>query len=1541
MAETKPICKGGFKLAAVPGVGHPGAELDQLCPAKSKLPASCSELLSTSKRVPKGLVGSRCTADVAVGGHQGTCLLDTGSQVTTIPVSFYNEHLSDQPVQSLHELLHVEGAAGQNVPYLGYIETTVTFPKDFVGSVLTVPTLALIVPDVRPGFPTSILIGMNTLEALYDQFRQSEHSSFQPNASGYRAVLQTLQVTYQQSCSDHLGVVTLLSRSPVLVPAGQAVLLKGSANILAPVSQYAIIQHPDSGLPGGLCVSSCLVALPTRSPHQVPVMVTNETEQDVYIPSSTVIAELGAYECIVTEQHVNSSSADEQNGAPLNFNFGDSPLSQEWKERIVTKLNAMSNVFSHHDLDFGCASHVKHHINLHDNTPFKHRARPIHPQDIEAVRKHLRELLEVGVVRESESPFSSPIVVVKKKNGDIRLCIDYRKLNLQTIKDAYALPNLEESFSALTGSKWFSVLDLKSGYYQIEMNESDKPKTAFVTPLGFWEFNRMPQGVTNAPSTFQRLMEKCMGDLHLKEVLVFLDDLIIFSSTLEEHESRLLRVLSRLREYGLKLSPEKCKFFQPSVKYLGHIVSEKGVETDPEKVEALKSWPVPTNLKTLRSFLGFAGYYRRFIKGYSAIAKPLNDLTRGYSFTRKNSGNLDSKAHQLDPKQPFGSRWTPDCQLAFTTLIEKLTSAPVLGFADPKLPYILHTDASTTGLGAALYQEQDGSLRVIAYASRGLSSSESRYPAHKLEFLALKWSITEKFQDYLYGASFTVVTDSNPLTYVLTSAKLDATSHRWLAALSTFSFKLQYRAGRHNVDADALSRRPHEHFLPTLSDQELLNQFARQHLSGPGDPSVPLEVVEAICQSCLIRTEAASALIESLSVSADALPESYTDPGLPVVPAWSHPQLREKQRADSSLREVIHQMETSEKIPPMVREELPEIPLLLRELNKLELVEGILYRKRQDNEQTSYQLVLPEELRPTVLQSLHDDMGHMGIDRTLDLARTRFYWPKMTADVEHKIKTCGRCIRRKALPERAAPLVTIQTSRPLELICMDFLSLEPDSSNTRDILVLTDHFTKFALAFPTPNQKARTVAKCLWDNFIVYYGIPERLHTDQGPDFESKLIKELCEMAGIKKCRTTPYHPRGNPVERFNRTLLNMLGTLESKQKTKWKDYVKPLVHAYNCTRNETTGYTPYELMFGRSPRLPIDLAFGLPMSEEMHQPHSQYVQSLKSRLKESYSIASKNAAKAAGRNKVRFDQRVVPSKLEPGDRVLVRSVRLRGKHKLSDKWEQDIYVVVDQAGDLPVYTVKPERYDGPNRTLHRDLLLPCGFLPAVDEPFIEASPASRVRTRQQQEIPPDTGDSVVEDSRPEPTAICWDSQPTKFTVEKVYEVPKASPPSVASDRLLSPRSPTPAVETSLESEIEHLPEMLDHLPEAEEPVPPSEDNLPEHLPVCEVEEELPVELPVGRNLPDYTPLHDDAEEAVDPEPLVSNVSEPSTFDLSPDLVELEAVQRRSARQRLPPKRLQYGSLGNPLISVVQTLLHSLSDALTPVPAASSDIHVV
>ncbi|CAI5669579.1 unnamed protein product [Oreochromis niloticus] len=427
---------------------------------------------------------------------------------------------------------------------------------------------------------------------------------------------------------------------------------------------------------------------------------------------------------------------------------------------------------------------------------------------------------------------------------------------------------------------------------------------------------------------------------------------------------------------------------------------------------------------------------------------------------------------------------------------------------------------------------------------------------------------------------------------------------------------------------------------------------------------VSREVVQAICERHSVNSVGLDpesftcpglALVESLALHATAVPDSFEEEllgGSPLAPPVTEDELRQKQRLDPALNAVVTQLETGQTPPPSLRAELPELPLLLRELSRLELQNGVLYRKRQTGPDISFQLVLPEELRPMVFQHLHNNMGHLGNDRTIDLVRARFYWPKMQVSVEKMISTCERCVRRKCKPERAAPLMNIQTSRPLELVCIDYLSIEPDQSNTKDVLVMTDHFTKFAVAVPTPNQRARTVAKALWENFIVHYGVPERLLSDQGPDFESKTISELCEIIGMKKIRTTPYHPRANPVERFNRTLLQMLGTLSDNEKLHWKEYVKPLVHAYNCTKNDVTGYSPYVLMFGRQPRLPIDLVFGLPVNAQK-KSHSQYVSDLKHRLEESFKIATSNAQKNAERNKTRFDKQVVDSTLNVGDRVL------------------------------------------------------------------------------------------------------------------------------------------------------------------------------------------------------------------------------------------------------------------------------------------------
>ena len=764
--------------------------------------------------------------------------------------------------------------------------------------------------------------------------------------------------------------------------------------------------------------------------------------------------------------------------------------------------------------------------------------------------------------------------------------------------------------------------------------------------------------------------------------------------------------------------------------HLGHAVTGEGIYPDPEKVSALTTWPVPKTLKDLKAFLGFVGYFRNYVKDFSSKVKPLNDLTAGYiplKTQRKLKSKGKSPKGSLTMKSRIDGMWTNDCNNAFETIIRVLTTQPLLGFADMSSPFILHTDASNTGLGACLYQQQGEDVRVIAYGSHGLSKSEANYPAHKKEFLALKWAVTDKFHDYLYGSNFTVVTDNNPLTYVLSTAKLDATGYRWLAALSVYDFDLKYKRGVTHLDADGLSRRPHdlpeedEEYEKTMND---INWLVRR--SSPLDSGYTSgESVTAISQAHGIfiekpkgeipmmtrmkkkevamkmsSLEEVPCLIEALSFSEHAAPDVLEQPDCSLqrmCNTISKGDWVKLQDEDDNIKRVKQLMQSH--IPTkQVQDKTPELQQYVREMKRLTIIDGILYRHVTDEKGLDWrQLVIPSSHRDWALQGVHDDVGHFGVQTTLRLARQRFFSPFMSRSVEERCQNCERCIRRNS-PQQKAPMSSISVSSPLELVCMDFLSIEPDGKGTKDVLVITDHFTKFAIAVPTTNQTAKVVAEALWDNLISIYGWPMRLHSDQGKDFQSKVIAELCKLGNITKSRTTPYHPQGNPVERYNRT-------------------------------SESTGYSPYFLMFGRHARLPIDVVFGTDPDAARLKTPSTYVKDLRERLKFAYDVAQKNIKRSNLKNQQQYNKRAHAIALEENDRVLVRNVNIRGKHKIADKWEEAVYIVKRCMPGTATYVVQDEDGKGPQRTLHRNLLLPIGELMLPSEET-EVKKPRRVKTR-------------------------------------------------------------------------------------------------------------------------------------------------------------------------------------------------------------------
>ena len=472
------------------------------------------------------------------------------------------------------------------------------------------------------------------------------------------------------------------------------------------------------------------------------------------------------------------------------------------------------------------------------------------------------------------------------------------------------------------------------------------------------------------------------------------------------------------------------------------------------------------------------------------------------------------------------------------------------------------------------------------------------------------------------------------------------------------------------------------------------------------------DVVRAICSSMI-----PAGYVETLPVFSINIVESTEDAGQTMAQKELR-EVRARQREDTLIerwrRNVIDQV-----IP---KKRLHGSDLTMKkQFSHLFVQRGVLYRKVCETEEETHQLVLPECYKEEVLRGLHDHVGHPGVERTVRLLRERFYWPGMYTDAETWVKGCDRCLRRKNKQQQREPLVSVTTSAPLELVCMDYLTLEP-SKGVGNVLIITDHFTKYALAIPTRNQTARTTAEAFFDNCVAHYGIPERLHTDQGANFESELIKELCRIMNMNKSHTTPYHPQGNAgPERFNRTLLDMLGTLENEKKHRWKDYVKTLVYSYNCTPHEATKLSPFELMFGRKPRLPIDAAFES-VQQETNQNRTtlEYVKDLQDRIATTRKIVEQRVEKSKGKQRKYYDRKARPVHISVGDKVLGRKTAFDGKHEIADRFEENEYTVVDQPReDIPVFKVK---YLDRIRTLHRNLLFIVSGDRVVEETETEES---------------------------------------------------------------------------------------------------------------------------------------------------------------------------------------------------------------------------
>jgi hypothetical protein len=1061
-----------------------------------------------------------------------------------------------------------------------------------------------------------------------------------------------------------------------------------------------------------------------RGHKQIPVYIVNRTGKDMKVPKGTSVAFVSEVTDLAEAKNLRPTHEPEGSTKPrqshderLKKMFEKLDLShlKDWpeaeKQKAIDLMAEFSDIFALHELELGQTKGTTHKIHVTDEVPFKERYRHIPKHQMEEVRNMIEEMLRIGVIKESKSPWCNAVVLARKKGGELRLCIDFRRLNQRTIKDSYPLPRINEALDNIKGASFFTSLDLKQGFWEVPMDEDSIEKTAFtVGPLGFYEFNRMPFGLCNAPATFQRLMEACLGELVLETCLIYIDDIIVFSDTENSHLARLRAVFERIREYGLKMRPHKCTFFSPTVDYLGHHVSAAGIRPDDRHIARVKEFVPPETVTEVRQFLGFVNHYRRFIKGHSKIARPLQQYTSGDLSKEKNAR----------------VELSPEAIKAFEQLRDACIAAPVLAFADHTKPFILETDASKEALGAVLSQKQpDGSVKPVAYGSRTTTAGEKNYHSTKLEFLALKWAVTDEFKDYLICQPFKVKTDNNPLTYIFTSPHLDAIGHRWVQQLAGFNFEIEYVRGKNNGAADALSRLRRvpiqDEELATVSSEEakaLMNgalmspaQKAEIHRPEVAEVTQMFHKEAHVMNEFPLTSTAVESGGTSLRVHAtrplriqapEWKVEQFQDPALRAIRDWlmnqknsPRPELYPKQLLHNELKKHVDESEAQ---------------AYLRQISKMKLTQGLLYREGDthlDDSRTP-QFVVPTIFRKRAINGCHRDAGHQGQARTLSLLQDRFWWPHMMEHSREAVRNCHRCSQASAQQDKAE-LCPILVTHPMELVHIDVVGIEkqPDAIKTdiQKVLVVTDHFTRFTQAFLIPNERAKTIASVLWAGFFSIFGVPARLISDQGKNFESKLIAELCELLGVEKVRTTAYHPQGNgQVERANQTLIKMLRKLNSDDKREWYAHLPTLTHAYNCTRSAVTGYSPYFLLFGMRPRTSVDLFFPTIRDAPGEKNYKRYVNRLKTNLREAFAAAESAVAKEANRQKRYYDTKVRGVVLEVGDIVQLAANTAHERRKIRDRWSEQLYSVVSVSKDIPVIEIEPFG-GGASQRVHRNRL--------------------------------------------------------------------------------------------------------------------------------------------------------------------------------------------------------------------------------------------
>lgn len=989
--------------------------------------------------------------------------------------------------------------------------------------------------------------------------------------------------------------------------------------------------------------------------NKIPLKILNTRDEPVHLKNcSPVIHNLEDYACFRFDKNDMSAERVKKLFHTLNLT-GLHKQEQISIENICAKY---ADIFHLPGDKLTTTNLFKQSIKLKPGTnPIYKKPYRLPQAQKSEIEKQIQDLLENDIIEEAQSSWSAPLLIVPKKpdhtgQKKFRVVIDYRLLNQNIVDDKFPLPNINEILDSVSGAMLFTKLDLAQGFYQVELDADSRPLTAFTTSKGMYQMKRLPMGMKISPSSFSRLMTVAMSGLNYEKCFVYLDDLIVFGRNLQSHNTHLIEVFERLRKVNLKLNPAKCEFLKREILYLGHVITPEGILPDPEKIKAIKNYPVPKNADEVKRLVAFANYYRKFVPQFAQKTHCLNQLTRR--------------------NVPF--IWTEECQKSFDLIRTALMTPPVLEFPDfsDKNEFILQTDASKTAIGAVL---SNGNNKPVAYCSRALSKSEVNYAIIELELLAIVHAV-KFFRCYLFARKFKILTDHKPLLYLFSHNNPSSRLTKFRLILEDYDFTIEYIRGSSNVTADALSRviltsdelkNLNTHSISAITraqkmksetvekpeskrDNEILSK------SRPDQPKLAqlLKKPKECTQLLLLNKRDKSKMLKTERVATPTNSIIYV-PSLSIIfidPLSSSANTRDVLLKDlETLCQKVNVKELT-----IVKEESNMIFMtgLINEINKksnwigprINIVQGV-------------KNISDKDTRKVILNDFHllPTSGHAGIQRMTNNIKKYYFWPGMTNDIKDFVLKCDNCQRNKHGKHTKQPMqITTTAKSAFEKIYLDIMGpIERDEDENAYILTIQCELSKFIEAYPLKSKETKVVAKAFVDNFVLRFGIPNEIATDRGTEFISSTMCEVATLLNIQKVQSTAYHHQSiGALENSHKHLGAFLRIVTKNQTNSWSSWIPYFCFSYNTTVHSETQYTPFELVFGKIATLPSNLVDTTTVDPWYNI--DSYPLELKYRLQTAQQQARQSLIENKLKRKDTYDKTCNPSSYKPGHLILVKS---------------------------------------------------------------------------------------------------------------------------------------------------------------------------------------------------------------------------------------------------------------------------------------------